>query len=522
MAQIIGNHAQTQITGLRAERRVEDLFLSWGWSPGVYAIDPGYDYTILPDHSKFKGRQFKVQVKGTVRPQKAIGLAAPVARDRLRMYARDVEPVFIVRVAANEVIYWQHAQDWCSKNPARITGKGKVWVRMDEQNVLSDREAFEDYLAFAFANATGHSSTDLTTSSHSLSKPLASRLLAKDDQASSNAEELRPLGEELQLSFSPKRTGDNVSKLSEAINFGLPHTIEIENFEVRSGTAREPVTSNAFSSGMLTIRQAKSERGDVHLYAGASRSVTDLPLTLRARLYRGSEGASVSTADLPGVFDLKIIFPRPSPKNIANLTLGIRPGSVSGKPVKEIQELAAIGYWADQVLLRQSLRAEVDFSPGRLTLNPHEETLDEFTGTIHVARALGRLHQIARVLGSDFQLSDDLAFSVDELGDIDLAYSLLEGKRITVNTKPFEFSSGEAVDVQERHHFLVTSTLVFEIEGKLLGSIPVAIDLSGFTLERDPETEVYRVQRGADGQAWMYRFERSGSHAEMRRCRTAD
>ena len=176
-----------------------------------------------------------------------------------------------------------------------------------------------------------------------------------------------------------------------------------------------------------------------------------------------------------------------------------------------------MGHWADQVLTRRSLRVEIDFAPGRLTLNPHANTFDEFSGTIHFARAVGRIHQISRVLESGFQFGDALELTAGEIADIDLAYNLLEGKRIAVSTEFFEFSPDRSIDMQAKHEFFMTSTLVFEINGERLGTIPVAVEFPGFILEEIPETGMLRVRKGAEGQAWMYRFDHSDPISGIRR-----
>lgn len=96
------NYPITQQTGALAEHDVTRLFLTWGWTVGQDRIDVGYDLTVEPPQDRFKGHRFLVQVKGTA-SRKGGKVVAPVAKKRLRQYAINPLPVFLIRAGSSIV-----------------------------------------------------------------------------------------------------------------------------------------------------------------------------------------------------------------------------------------------------------------------------------------------------------------------------------------------------------------------------------------------------------------------------------
>jgi hypothetical protein len=157
-----------QKTGALGELDVERLFISWGWNVGRDRIDEGYDLFVSPDWSTYRGARFLVQVKGTAKRKGKGAIVAPVSKLRLRQYAENPLPVFIVRVLADSSLYWLHAQHWTSSNLHRLSGTGTAGVRFEALHSLSDRDVFENYLGKVLRQAPGNSDEILKLNEESL------------------------------------------------------------------------------------------------------------------------------------------------------------------------------------------------------------------------------------------------------------------------------------------------------------------------------------------------------------------
>lgn len=96
----MANFPENQKTGDLAEQDVQRLFTSWGWNTGKDRIDAGYDLFVCPDEAKYNGARFLIQTKGSAKAKAKVSITAPVSKGRLRQYAGNILPVFIVRVTA--------------------------------------------------------------------------------------------------------------------------------------------------------------------------------------------------------------------------------------------------------------------------------------------------------------------------------------------------------------------------------------------------------------------------------------
>jgi len=486
-----GNFPRSAATGKRAENRVGDLFTDWGWSVGCYWIDSGYDFTVMPDRGVYKGRQFLVQCKGTIQRKRPRVLTAPVSKSRLRTYAECEDPVIIVRTAVDFTHYWVHAQEWCEAHRARLDGAGASGVRFDPACRLDDRQAFESFLRQVFERTRAVSTS---------SQPLA---LADAGPAQSSFGMPVP-GEQMRMTFQPVRTDENMQKLREVIQFGLPNTVAVDALRVHREDVdkfREPLEPLA---GHLTISSEPAETGTVYLYPGFVRSVSVQPLAIPTDLFQGQGGAAVSTVKRDGIVDLSILFEQVADKADVKLTLGIRHSRLSQTFLREFDQLALIGLWAEQVMAHEGFYAEIVFPHGRMPLRPRREDFEIFENFVLMARTLGRVHLIARTLGWDYVVPGALSISIAEVANIDLAFGLLKGERRSGSVESFDFDSEADVETSGEGMLFFASSLAIAINGNQVGTVPIEMELPGYSVQRGEAGSPHRMVKGPQAEAWIF------------------
>lgn len=509
------NFPATQKTGRRAEVAVEDHFLSWDWNVGHDHIDNGYDLCITPDHTLYQGIRFLVQVKGTSLRAKA-NPAANVSRMRLRQYACNVLPVFIIRATPEGNLYWVHAQAWAHANKEAIIGSGSSRVTFDLSRTLADRVGFEKYLnqvvrpllrspdALSVVNDGRVFNLDGTGSNLSITsdpKPASSGI-------ANEAPSAVPLVDhpEAKLSFRPLRSEENMAKLREAFEFGLPRSFEVEDFNITPPPELPDLKGIGLAHGTLTMRPIDSKRGFVQISPGKKYFVLSQELNLPADLFSGTKGIGITNESYPSLLDLKI---RIAPENgifRADINLGIRASALNHQPLQAFQELSPLATWAEQVAAEDSMHMALDFDGSRELLSPAVEPIASLLHVLQRVRALSRLHMVARSLNSDFVLSNDMHFTQDDIQDINLAFELLRGERKSVNLGPLEVELTDASASEMTRvtgEFLCTTTWEFAVGGKQVGDIPIMIELPDYVLEKIPGTGKVLIARGEHGKAWM-------------------
>lgn len=485
--------------GATAETLATLLFQEWGWAVGKYQPDPGYDLTVMPPAGEFLGKSFLVQVKGTARKKGARAMVAPVKKMRLRQYAQAADPVFIVRVAADRTLYWVHAQSWCRTHAHRLEGSGESGVKMDAQDVLTDREAFARVLRAAFEEASPRVRLDLSSRSGLFPTGL------RPPAPTGDLTEFLPGAKttELEVIFKPTPTAHNLANLEEAINFGLPRQVEIDDLQVRSDALGHAALLPKGASS-VSVSVPPTECGELYLYPGARRLVTVTPLRLSVNLFHGSKGFSISTDGKPGALDMSLVFPRDPPSNDVDMKMGFRLAELSARPLREWDDLGVMATWADQVLIHEALRAEAAFPRGRLVLEAKGTGVRNVQGKIVAVRALGRLHLIARALDSNYVLSTSATLDDETLGDIDFAFALLEGRRLPVTVGDFELNPTADLQVDGPQLLVLTHDLPLNIQGDAVGEIPIAIELCNFKFDRTAASGKLRVVKSDDSEAWIY------------------
>lgn len=501
------NFPENQQTGALAEIDVERLFTSWNWNVGKDRIDVGYDLFVMPDHNQYQGARFLVQVKGTAKKKKKDVIVAPVSKDRLRQYAADLLPVFIVRATSDGNLYWLHAQSWTNSNRERLKGSGNSGVRFSPAQKLSDRQAFETYLQEVLRPAKAETVVlpDLAKESRFLNSldPCLGVHISVQDKAKRHEIFARSKEVESKIAFVPQRSPENLENLREVIEFGLPRSVEVESFKLTGSPLLDELSKKIPKKGTLAISPASKDAGVVRLYPGDRYSITAQEFSLDAELFRGMKGAAVSNETKDSAFDLNIRIVQHELSGQITVNIGFRVPSIAGRPIQNIDALRPLANWAEQVMLQRAIFFELAFMGVRAPWVAPEDAIKELYPFLRLARTLSRLHLVAKALDSAFTLTEDFEFSTEDIGDIDLAFALLKGERRAVNVGPIELVPVLPLADVLGENYYCTTTLSMTIFGHLLGEIPVGIELSGFLTERLPDGKKFRLSMGETGQAWI-------------------
>ncbi len=501
------NFPNSHRTGALAEIDIERLFMSWRWNVGQDRIDVGYDLCVTPDRAKYQGARFLVQVKGTAQKKRKGVVVAPVSKARLRQYASDVLPVFIVRAMPGGEFYWLHAQAWAESNQDRLRGSGTAGVRFDVSHALAHRDAFEAYLEKVLPgrlHETPGGLSDLAAESrflNSLDPRLKVRLSVREN---TKTHEVFATSEDVasQFTFSPLRSPENLERLRDAVEYGLPRAIEVENFQLTGSPLFSEIGASGVNWGTLTIGQASRQPGTVRLYPGRRYSISAAELALDADLFNGQKGAAIINEMRESVIDLSIRLVPYQAGGKATVSMGLRPALLADRPLQHIDALRPLAVWTEQVAAQGSMFIELAFNHGRAPLAASDEGVNKLRPFLHWARTLSRLHLVAKALDSSIALPLEFELSAEDVGDIDLAYMLLKGERRAIDLGPIEFEPDRPIG-SAGNTFFCTTTLAFAILGWPLGHIPVAIELANYSLEEVANSSRMRLTKGETGQAWI-------------------
>lgn len=495
------NFSENERTGALAEMDVQRLFTSWSWSTGKDRIDVGYDLVVEPDHSRFRGLRFLVQVKGTARQKKGAP-TAPVSKANLRKYAANRIPVFLIRSDVDGALYWMHVQPWIRLNPKCLRGSGDATLVLPKDQRLDEREAFERYLESVLRPASERTG-GLAEVAHERSEFLSAldpRFIVRVGlQAGAETYEISARAEPapFQMHLVPKGEPGNVDKLRDVVQYGLPATIEVESARMSGSEIFSAIGADAVSGGSVSIGSASPKRGVVRLYPGNRYSMLATALSLPAQLYKGQKGFAVVSDQTSDLLEFKLR----ADTGIAQVTLGFRGDRLASTPIQECTQLATVGEWAREVMTDKGVFIELEFLGHRFPLHSRE-MVERMKDVLYYLFLLGRLHQVARALNSSLVVTEDLPLSKEDISSIHLLHAILQGQRKRINLGPIEFTAPILVEVRGR--FLITTELELHLADQVLGPVPVAIDLEGYVLEMVESPVTYRLAPGADSQAVMY------------------
>lgn len=232
------NFPLAQKTGRLGELAVEEIFTSWSWTVGKDFIDAGYDLSVQPDVNQFCGDRFLVQVKATTVHSKSGGIIAAVGKDRVRQYIRSRIPVFIVRVTADKKLYWIHVQEWAKHHPNHPKGPGNCNIKFPSSQILSDQQAFTEYLIEVFKSEAEKISSlpKLVEERSNYLSAIDSRLKVvvgindgvQHFEISAKSEPVK-----LNLEIQTKNNSTVNQSLQNAVRFGLPVNIEVDALSIK-------------------------------------------------------------------------------------------------------------------------------------------------------------------------------------------------------------------------------------------------------------------------------------------------
>ncbi len=503
------NFPKSQKTGRQAELVVEQAFVDWNWNVGHDQIDIGYDLCITPDHTVYHGIHFLAQVKGTsVEPRKG-RLTAQVSKSRLRQYANNVLPVFILRVTPDRSIFWIHAQEWAKGNQEKLIGDGKGVVTFDHSKVLSDREGFERYLRDIVEPilqtrdplSIGHQpAIDLAKHSARRAPP------GSGENKTQKVQELSKRLSLLELSFTSVGTAENTALVRDAYLYGLPRTFDVKDFKLGPLPGFEDQTKPILAHGKVTMRSNTYVQGHVIICPGQEYSVLAQELSLAAQLFNGAAGIGITNELLPSALNIIIRGTVAGSTLETEISLGIRGNEIYGVPLKEVNSLAPLATWADQIAAEDAMLLTIEFNGARQTLTPPVSPIKMMLPVFQHIRSLSRLHMVARALKSDFTLESSDFLSDENFEDIDFGFDLLRGAQRPISIHRFEVDSvtpDAQAAMKAPGEFLIQTHWQLDVAGKALGQFPVEIHMTGYAFESTADPEKLRIVKGSNGQAWV-------------------
>lgn len=517
------NLSANQKTGVLGELDVERLFASWSWNVGRDRLDLGYDLFVEPDESLFKGQRFLAQVKGTSRQKKGAP-SAKVSKSNLRRYAVNPLPVFLFRATAEGAIHWLHIQPWAEANRKRLFGNGEAVVSLPVDQRLHDQDQFRVYLQkilTPLAERNGGLAEAARARARHLSS-VDSRLTVRVDVENGTEKYhifARSESTSVGLEMKPTANPENKKKLWDAIHYGLPATIDVDSFRMTGSELFKAIGVDGSLPGSVSIGPALPQSGTVSLYPGSQFSILECEVVVPVHVYGGQGGFAISNEGLDGLLDLQLRGDFSTlGRGSAEITVGLRADRMAARPIQECARLANLGEWATQILKKKSLYIELALGGKRLPLRSSPESVESLKSMLHCASVLGHLHKIAKALNSSLTVDATLALSGEVVSDIELLYSVLAGERKAVRVGPIDITDAPSISVGTDYAlFRVETALTVTVGDQVLGTVPVAIDLNGFTLEKLPHQHTYRLSQNTDSTAFLYYNEGARTDATLLR-----
>ncbi len=501
----MANFPDSHRTGAVAELDVERLFISWGWNVGHDRIDAGYDLHVTPDRATYKGFRFAVQVKGTAQKKSKGVIVAQVSKGRLRQYAEDFLPVFIIRATPDGSLYWIHAQAWAQENRHKLSQTGNSGVRFDPNRTLAEKEYFENYLNTVFQSppylsGAHHGSARESIFLNSLDPRIGVRV-SKVDREEIHEIFAKNGSVSAELSFKPQTSPENLKELREAFEYGLPRSVEVDNFKLTGSPLFDHI-ANGTIKGLISITPVSSQIAKFHLFPGRKFSITAAELVLSAERFSGQKGVVFTNERNDSDLEISIRFFEDGGSVKAKGKIRLRP-SLTSVPIKERSTLALLGSWAEQSIRQQTFSIEIAINGMRLPFPLAQTETSQIWDFIKLSNVIGKLYLIARAVDSSFTLPSNFSLAHNELNEIDLAYTLLKGERRKIEIMTLIFEPTGEINISDDHDFAYTTLLNTRILDQSLCEIPVLIELYGYQLEEIPNSKNYRLLQGDTGTAWI-------------------
>lgn len=503
------NYPDSQRIGRLGELDAERLFTDWSWTVGHDHLDTGYDLNVEPDIQAFHGHRFLVQVKGTADKGRRNTWAAPVSKKRLREYANNPLPVFLVRATTEGEMRWLHVQAWAKANTARLAGNGDARIVMPAEQTLASKELFSAYLKEVFRPAAQRATalTDLAQERSDFLSSIDPKFgVNVGVRNGTQTYEIYAKSKDAQLSVEMTVNDDPANKatLRDAIIYGLPASVEMDAFRVTGSPLLTELGAGTLSKVKMELRSNATRPVKVTLYPGRAYSMIANSYSFAATLYMGRPGFSIRAEDETEIFsfDLRARSASQAPEQ-ADITMGLRPGVLGSMPIQRLDGLAALGKWAEQAVNQDGIYADLSFPEGRMPLVAELHDNSNILPVLRFAQVLGVIQQVAKALNSDIVVDDDLVLDEKELSNLYLAYALLRGERRTVGLPNLDFNATGPVEAIPHGDFFITTAITLTLGGKPFGVIPVAIDLERYSHSMTADNQ-HRITRDDDGNAVMY------------------
>lgn len=494
------NFSKTQQTGELAELAVRALFTEWLWTPGRDFIDVGYDFNVEPDHIRFHGQRFLVQVKGTARAKKGAPTAS-VSKANLRKYVANHHPVFLVRSSADGTLHWLHVQRWAALNMKRLSGNGYTNITLPADQVLADREEFSRYL-------------------DEVMKPVAEKPGGAAEVAAKRSAYLSSIDPRVEVRVSVKNgaeqyeisaketfdvraeiTSDRESalKLDQAVRYGLPAEVEVESIRMSGSGVLAAIGGDVINKGVVSIAPADPVPGRVTFYPGRQYSILARELVLPSHLHRGTDGFSVTNDAHQAMLGLKIIVSRKAERRAElKLTMSLREKLLRSSPIREHHELGGLGDWAEEVLTHRAMLMDLNFLGRKARSMSDSDGVELVEPFLRRLVCLSKLHRLAKLFESNFQIHEGCELTSQDASDIEITYAAMRGERKRVFIDSFEVGENSvAVENHAPCEFRITTALTISVAGQQLGTFPVGMELYGYRWDHSDGLNVLKPTEDA-------------------------
>ena len=397
-------------------------------------------------------------------------------------------------------MYWVHAQLWTKNNLHKLVGDGDSGVKFEIERTLADKEQFISYLdkVMAPAHEKKGGLSELSEKRGQYLSAIDPRFVVKTDLVDGKERYHVFLaagteGDAGRFSLKPVPTKENIDRLKEAIEFGVPATIEVDEFKLEGSPLFDEIGASRAFSGTVSMSANNVSSGMVYLYSGAKHSITAAELGIRANLFSGKKGIVVNNDEFESVFKMSSRFTaKLSEQSPGSINFTIDRKALSNGEIQFSHGLRSILEWAEQVLEKGAMRIEMYFLGHRAPLNFQNE-IKELFGFLHGCVLLGRLHVLAKYFDSDIILPEDHKLTDNEENDIALAYRILRGEHCVIRMDVMEFEAANNVQPEGFSDFFTRSNISICVAGHILGSIPVEINIPGSRIEKADGLKKYKI-----------------------------
>lgn len=504
------NFPESQKTGRLAESDVERLFISWGWTVGKDLIDVGYDLFVEPDQQRYSGTRFLVQVKGTVSKKKQKYIAR-VSKSRLRQYATNPLPVFIVRVTPDGEFCWLHAQPWCELNRSIVAGSGYAGISVTRDRDLNNRNRFESYLAEIFRPVE-----QMAGAIEGMARKRADYLSSIDPRLSVKVDlingaeqhEIKALASSppftAKMTFKSAETLDDSSlaQLRDHIEYGSPVDIQVTDFTL-AGSALFPELGLEHIKGKLSLHQNNALKARFVLTPGRSYKPFEKHLYIDALGYRGQSGLLFKAEPFEQILMVECKISQIEDGAHCHWSLQLNSEHIEGKQYGQLHQLSDLGNWALSVLEKNALHMSIEVSGTKSPVTMEKDGLEGMVDLLDWLVLQGKVQALANFSKSDLTYDSGVKISVEDTQAVSVAYAALRGERVPVSVKSISGKLIAGSFVPSGENILVETEMSISFGASTLVTLPIKIVLENFKLSIDELDQSIEILPSEDSRAFL-------------------